>query len=179
MPSATLTHSTKTIGFCPSAQIFECKPSPADARRRPKQSHRYRPRRSAPGVCSCVSCRLDMWPALRFLLRLEWSALPEMTQRLPFQLVGYSRAPASYDEARRMRQPALAAVKPEKHDPVDVASMLVYARNIEALEHLRNRPDSGNCSTRPPHASETNMRRAQRLWRSPTDSIAKPNPFRC
>jgi hypothetical protein len=25
LPSATLTHSTKTIGFCPSAQIFERK----------------------------------------------------------------------------------------------------------------------------------------------------------
>jgi hypothetical protein len=73
-------------------------------------------------------------------MRLEWSALYDMTQRLPFQLVGYSRAPISYDEARRLRQLALAAVKPEKHEPVDVAAMLVYARNIEALEDLSESP---------------------------------------
>jgi len=73
-------------------------------------------------------------------MRLECSALYEMTQRLPFQLVGYSRAPTSYDEARRLRQLALAAVKPEKLEPVDVAAMLVYARNIEALEHVSESP---------------------------------------
>jgi hypothetical protein len=73
-------------------------------------------------------------------MRLDCSALYGMTQRLPFQLVGYSRAPTSYDEQRSLRRLALAAVKPEKHEPVDVAAMLVYARNIEALEHLSESP---------------------------------------
>jgi hypothetical protein len=73
-------------------------------------------------------------------MRLECSALYGMTQRLPCQLIGYSRAPTGYDEARNLRRLALAAVKPEKHEAVDIASMLVYARNIEAPEHLSESP---------------------------------------
>jgi hypothetical protein len=112
-------------------------------------------------------------------MRLEWSALYDITQSLPFQLTGYSRAPTSYDEARRLRQLALAAVKPEKHEPVDVASMLVYARNIEALEDLSESPGLWQLLTAASSCLGNEYGRAWRRWRSLTDSILKPKPFPC
>lgn len=73
-------------------------------------------------------------------MRLESSALHRMTYRLPFQAACYSRRPARYEESECMRELALAAVHPEKCPPIDIASMLLYARNLEAQEHLSESP---------------------------------------
>jgi hypothetical protein len=80
-------------------------------------------------------------------MRLESTALHKMTKRLPFQLTGFSSSPEAYDEATCTRELALATVKPEKHAPIDVASMLVYARNLQAMEHLSESPGLWNLLT--------------------------------
>ena len=101
-----------------------------------------------PRICDRLSAGVFDGPQLREAdhpaafkrMRLEWSALYEMTQRLPFQLAGYSRGPATYTDARRLRRLALAATAPERYEPIDIASMLMYARNIRALHSLSESP---------------------------------------
>ncbi|OGA42563.1 MAG: hypothetical protein A3G24_25145 [Betaproteobacteria bacterium RIFCSPLOWO2_12_FULL_62_13] len=73
-------------------------------------------------------------------MRLASSALHRMAYRLPFQVAHYASAPACYDEAECLRELALAAVGPEKHAPIGVASMLLYARNLEAQENISEAP---------------------------------------
>jgi hypothetical protein len=71
---------------------------------------------------------------------LDASALHRMTQRLPFQVAHFARQPTRYEESRCLRTLALAAVKPEKIQSIDVAAMLLYARNLEAQESFSESP---------------------------------------
>jgi hypothetical protein len=73
-------------------------------------------------------------------MRLESSALYDMTQRLPYQVATFARRRRGKDDARCLRRLALASDGPERHDPLDIASMLAYARNLQALEHLSESP---------------------------------------
>jgi hypothetical protein len=73
-------------------------------------------------------------------MRLESSALYRMTDRLPFQLAGYARKPARYDGLQCLHELAFAAANPESFQAIDIATMLTYARNLEAQEYLSESP---------------------------------------
>jgi hypothetical protein len=74
-------------------------------------------------------------------MRLGWSALHRITQRLPFQVAQFARDPHRYSDSVCLSKLALAAVKPEKFQAVEIASMLVYARNLTAMTSLSETPD--------------------------------------
>jgi hypothetical protein len=73
-------------------------------------------------------------------MRLEWSALHRFTHRLPFQVAQFARHPLRYSDSKCLSRLALAAVKPERFQLVEVASMLVYARNLAAMNGIGETP---------------------------------------
>jgi hypothetical protein len=79
-------------------------------------------------------------PELFMRMRLEWSALHRITQRLPYQVAQFARQPSRYSESTCLSKLALAAVKPEKFQAAEIALMLVYARNIVAMTSLSETP---------------------------------------
>ncbi len=106
-------------------------------------------------------------------LRLSPSALYRMTQRLPYLVSAYAADPFQYDEASAIRSMALRAlelddesestlvvsmlgaasdhndpfVDPERGSPIDVARVLLYARNLALTDDLRERPTFGEVLT--------------------------------
>ena len=101
-------------------------------------------------------------------VRLAPTALAKMTGRIPFLLARYAKAPDRYDEAAALRSLGLAACrskakvslqiegrKPDAEDElpespvasVDVAKMLLYARNLAAYSGVREIPGLGELLT--------------------------------
>ena len=101
-------------------------------------------------------------------VRLAPTALFKMTGRIPFLLARYAKAPDRYDEAAALRSLGLAAcrskatvslqIEGRKADAedelpetpvasVDVAKMLLYARNLAAYSNVREVPGLGELLT--------------------------------
>jgi len=100
--------------------------------------------------------------------RLAPTALFKMTSRMPFLLARYTKAPDRYDESEAIRALGLAACRSkatvslriegqqadaedELPEPpaasVDVAKMLLYARNLAAYSGIREMPGLGELLT--------------------------------
>jgi hypothetical protein len=91
-------------------------------------------------------------------VRLAPSALLAMTGRVPYLVARYARNPDRYDESAGIRTLALTARRvrrertpelesAEAKAPVDIARMLVYARNLAATRQIGDRPSLGDLLT--------------------------------
>jgi hypothetical protein len=98
-------------------------------------------RRLEQGTFSGPTLRRARRPKSFFRMRLEASALHRITLRMPFQVVQFAQQPDRYSDSACLNKLALAAVKPEKFQATEVASMLVYARNLAAMRDLGETPD--------------------------------------
>src|SRR5262249_2238540 len=88
------------------------------------------------------------------------SALLAMTGRVPYLVARYARDPDRYRESDAIRTLALEAGRTQRaktsepvleslepNAPVDIARMLVYARNLAATSRIGDRPSFGDLLT--------------------------------
>jgi hypothetical protein len=84
--------------------------------------------------------RLARRPKAFARMRMDSTVLQYFAGRFPYQIAQFARQPTRYTDAQCLGQLALAAVKPEKFQPVEVAAMLLYSRNLAAMGSLDETP---------------------------------------